>query len=91
MNEPVADLDRVSFTESSATGHVDLSGPTLELLESIDREFRRWAVKSGAHAYRFPGLIAVRHLARVNYFQSFPHLATFPVSQSNNSTVRCAS
>ena len=85
MNEPVADLDRVSFTESSATGHVDLSGPTLELLESLDREFCRWAGKSGAQAYRFPGLIAARHLARVNYFQSFPHLATFPVSHREHS------
>lgn len=76
-------LDRVE----TGIGHRDrgqtvLSGDLLELDRRLDRVFTGWAYTWNAVEYRFPACVEARHLERLDYFQSFPHLATFPVSLS---------
>lgn len=52
-------------------------GPLLTLERRLDEVFLSWARALGAEEYRFPALLAARHLDRLEYFRSFPHLATF--------------
>ena len=60
-------------------GQSILSGPVLELFQSLDRAFLRLASTWNATEYRFPTFISARELHRIDYFRSFPHLATFAV------------
>ena len=59
-------------------GQVVLSGNALTLEKQLDHRFLQWAQSFGAKDYRFPSCIPAAALARIDYFQSFPHLATFP-------------
>ncbi len=61
-------------------GQPVLSGPLLELDRRLDRAFLGWAARWNATEYRFPPFIRAEHLDRLDYFRSFPHLATFPVA-----------
>jgi len=61
-------------------GHPVLSGPLLELDRSLDRAFLALAARWNATEYRFPPFLRAEHLDRLDYFRSFPHLATFPVA-----------
>ena len=63
-----------------ASGQSALSGDLLELDGRLDGVFQSWAAQRGATPYRVPTFIAVADLARLDYFHSFPHLVTFPVS-----------
>jgi seryl-tRNA synthetase len=74
------DLHSVEGLACHANGQVTLSGPLLRLEHDLDRLFLAWAVGCGAAEYRFPPLLAARELDRIDYFRSFPHLATFPAS-----------
>ncbi len=60
-------------------GQSVLSGPVLHLFDALDRAFLRMAGVWDATEYRFPTLIAARELHRIDYFRSFPHMATFAV------------
>jgi seryl-tRNA synthetase len=76
-------LDRVK--PSPGLGHRErgqtvLSGDVLELDRRLDETFLRWAGCWGADEYRFPACVEARHLDRLDYFRSFPHLATFPTT-----------
>jgi len=62
------------------SGQSALSGDLLELDDRLDGVFRSWAGQRGAAAYRVPTFIAASDLARLDYFYSFPHLITFPVT-----------
>ena len=82
-------LDRARSPEGIAcaagVGHRDrgqtvLSGDLLDLDRRLDAIFTGWAQRWGAVEYRFPACVEARHLERLDYFQSFPHLATFPVT-----------
>jgi hypothetical protein len=64
-------------------GQPVLSGPLLELDARLDRAFRSLAECWNAAEYRFPPFIRAEHLDRLDYFRSFPHLATFPVALSS--------
>ena len=57
-----------------------IHGPLLARERQLDGLFLGWAERWGATEYRFPPFIAAHALDRVGYFQSFPHLATFPVT-----------
>ncbi|MDX1433567.1 MAG: hypothetical protein R3286_14085 [Gammaproteobacteria bacterium] len=57
-----------------------LSGALLDLDRRLDRVFVSWAEHLGAREYRFPPCIEAHHLDRLDYFRSFPHLATFPAT-----------
>lgn len=64
----------------AANGQATLSGPLLELAERLDRRFAGLAGRWGAEELRFPTFIAAAELERIDWFRSFPQLATFPVS-----------
>lgn len=64
----------------AASGQATLSGPLLDLADRLDRRFVDLAAQWGAEELRFPTFIAAAELERIDWFRSFPHLATFPVS-----------
>ena len=82
-------LDRAKSPQGIAptadVGHRDrgqtvLSGDLLDLDRRLDAVFTGWAQRWDAVEYRFPACVEARYLQRLDYFQSFPHLATFPVT-----------
>jgi hypothetical protein len=60
-------------------GRAQLGPPAIRLLGRLDRNFACWGEAAGAEEYRFPPVVAVSDLARIDYFENFPHLAS-PVS-----------
>ena len=82
-------LDRAKspagINSPTGVGHRDrgqtvLTGDLLDLDGRLDEIFTGLARCWNASEYRFPGCVEARHLERLGYFQSFPHLATFPVT-----------
>jgi len=75
----VTALPPVAGLRWAENGQATLSGALLDLAERLDRRFvdlaRRWEPTE----LRFPALIAATELERIDYFRSFPQLATFPV------------
>lgn len=63
-----------------ADGQCSFHGPLLELYQRLDRLFASWAHDWEAEEHLFPPFIAAEALQRMNYFESFPHLVTFPVA-----------
>lgn len=72
----LADVEGLAWT---GDGHAVVSGPLLDLADGFDRLFVRLAGRWQAHEERFPACIAAADLERIDWFRSFPHLATFPV------------
>jgi seryl-tRNA synthetase len=76
-------LDKIK-TPSGAShrdrGQTALCGDLLDLDRRLDDVFSGWARCWDAVEYRFPACIEARQLERLDYFRSFPHLATFPVT-----------
>ena len=64
----------------AASGQATLSGPLLALADRLDGRFLALAARWRAEELRFPTFIAAAELERIDWFRSFPHLATFPVS-----------
>jgi seryl-tRNA synthetase len=60
-------------------GQAILAGPALALADACDRAFLALADHWGAQEERHPPFVAAAPLDRLDYFRSFPHLATFPV------------
>ncbi len=63
-----------------ANGQSALSGPALQLFNALDRLFVSWSKRWQADEYQFPPFLPVSELDKLDYFASFPHLATFPVT-----------
>lgn len=61
-------------------GQTALTGEALALERMVDGEFLKIAEVSKAQDYLFPIFIPAKELAKIDYFRSFPHLATFPVN-----------
>lgn len=61
-------------------GQSVLGGDLLKLYQSIDGIFLKWASEWNAEEFLFPAFIPAKELARIDYFRSFPHLLTFPVT-----------
>ena len=61
-------------------GQSVLGGPLLELSRRLDSLFVRWSEECGAEEVRYPTFIPAEALHKLDYFHSFPHLATFPVT-----------
>lgn len=59
-----------------AGGHAAYRGPLLELLHDCDRALLALAESWGAEEERHPVAIAAAALDRIDYLDSFPHLAT---------------
>ena len=78
---PMAELDlQCADLGRRGRGLTVLSGNLLALERRLDEIFVSWAERLGAREYRFPPCIEARHLHRMDYFRSFPHLATFPAT-----------
>lgn len=54
-----------------------LSGSLLDLYRRLDAAFLRLAAVERAPEALYPTLIEASHMARLDYFRSFPHMATF--------------
>lgn len=61
-------------------GQVSLAGSALDLFRALDAMFTRLAAIETAREHQFPTFISADKLARLDYFKSFPHLVTFPVT-----------
>ena len=59
-------------------GQSVLSGPLLDLADQLDARFLSWAAAWGAEDHRFPTFLAASVLERIDWFRSFPQLATLP-------------
>jgi hypothetical protein len=73
------DLERLGVTWH-ARGHVTCSGPSLALARRLDRLFVAWATAWQSVEYSFPPFLSAKDLGKTDYFNSFQHLASFPVS-----------
>jgi seryl-tRNA synthetase len=62
------------------SGQSAFSGEMLRLFLRLDALFLDWAGECSATLHRFPTFIAAEALGRLDYFRSFPHLVTVPVS-----------
>jgi len=62
------------------TGQSVLSGSLLDLYRRLDNMFLRWAAECQAAEFFFPTFVPAKELGKLDYFKSFPHLITFPVS-----------
>jgi seryl-tRNA synthetase len=73
-------LDKLPGLQWIDNGQSVLSGAPLELTRRLDRAFVRLAEHWSAAEYQFPTFIPAAALDELDYFRSFPHLATFPVA-----------
>ena len=64
----------------SSDGTCTVSGPALRWLDRLDRAIVGVAEACGADQHAFPPVIPARDLGRIDYFRSFPHLVTMPVT-----------
>jgi len=71
-------------------GHVSLSGRLLDRARTVEALLRDWAIGMGAAEYRFPEMIAARHLTPIAYVKSFPHLATFVTSAARDDAAQAS-
>lgn len=74
------DLTAVDGYRWLENGQSALSGKALRLFKRLDLLFLGWAEEFGAAHYRFPTFIPAHELAKLDYFSSFPHLVTLPVT-----------
>jgi seryl-tRNA synthetase len=82
MAMPMLELETVQAAHAFGgygNGHLALAGARLRLFQDLDRLFLSWASACGAQEHQFPPVIPARELARVGYFQSFPHHMTLAV------------
>jgi hypothetical protein len=59
-------------------GQSVLSGPLLAMADQLDALFVSWATQFGAADHRFPTFLSASVLERIDWFRSFPQLATLP-------------
>ncbi|MCI0416970.1 hypothetical protein L0222_29735 [bacterium] len=57
-----------------------LSGSALKLYRKLDALFLTWAGDWNALEHRVPAFIPAAEMQKLDYFRSFPHLITFPVT-----------
>src|SRR6185436_20288402 len=70
---------------SDECGFVGLSGSLQALAGALDGAFLDIALSFDAEVQEFLPLLPVDDLRKIDYFTSFPHLVTFPVSVENES------
>ncbi|NCJ08458.1 hypothetical protein GS597_18490 [Synechococcales cyanobacterium C] len=64
------------FLFDPQVGLLALKGQALVLMRHLDSLFLQWATEVNAMEYAFPPLLSVSSMNLVDYFSSFPHLAT---------------
>jgi len=67
-------------------GQSVLTGPLLGLADRLDRRFLAWAADWAAPDHRFPTFLPATVLERIDWFRSFPQIATFPASLDPDDT-----
>lgn len=77
MTQP--QLNAIGIAERDR-GQVVFTGAALAMLTKLDQALVRLASKWDANEHVFPPVLSAEPLRRLDYFQSFPHLANFPVS-----------
>ncbi|HEY2515078.1 MAG TPA: hypothetical protein VGI39_29635 [Polyangiaceae bacterium] len=76
------DLQSVPGLRWMENGQSSFSGPVRALYAKLDALFLRWASECDAEEHQYPPMLPARELGRLDYFRSFPHLATFACSLS---------
>src|SRR6266568_9452217 len=76
------DLDSLPGYRWMDNGQSVFSGRLRDLYTALDALFVRFAADCGAEEYFFPIFLPATELAKLDYFRSFPHLATFACSLS---------
>ena len=85
--------------EPEELGHPDLrwrgdqavlSGALLSLYRRLDAIFARLGALEGAPEVMYPTLIEAEHLAKLDYFRSFPHLCTFACNLDRDADKRAS-
>ncbi|HEY9777508.1 MAG TPA: aminoacyl--tRNA ligase-related protein [Planktothrix sp.] len=74
---PLKDLDGFTWNDN---GQAVLTGRALELYWQLEQMFLSWAANYSAQQWKMPTFISARHLAKLDYFHSFPQLITMPVT-----------
>lgn len=78
------DLRSVDGITCLDNGQVALTGAALRLFQRLDCLFASWAREFAAEDHLFPAFISACELAKLDYFRSFPHLVTLPVTLSDS-------
>lgn len=73
-------LGEVRGLRWAANGSATLSGELLRYAERLDRCFLAFARRWEPAEVRFPAVVPAADLDGIDYFRSFPHLATFATS-----------
>jgi hypothetical protein len=73
----VDDLERSGDLYVLGPGRIAVAGRLLAVCDYFDECFRRLARRLGAVQHDYPDLISIAQLDRLEFFASFPHLATF--------------
>jgi seryl-tRNA synthetase len=74
------DLAQLPGLTWNSDGTVGLSGPLLSLFERLDAAFVSIARAFEAEPNQFVPILSAQDLRAIDYFSSFPHLVTLPVS-----------
>jgi hypothetical protein len=74
---PVADDDKSHPDLRWRGNQAVLGGSLLALYRRLDAAFTRLGTAFAAPEVMYPTLLGAAHLAKLDYFKSFPHLATF--------------
>jgi seryl-tRNA synthetase len=61
----------------SGRGQLALTGDSLLLFQFFEENFKQIARKYSAHEHKYPSLIPMKILEKLDYFSSFPALVTF--------------
>ena len=78
-------MEKINLTDLKdyrwmTNGQSIFSGDLLQLFFSLDNLFLKWAKEIEAKEFLFPTFIPTLELKKLDYFHSFPHLVTFPVT-----------
>ncbi len=71
-------------------GQIGLSGDMLNIWQILDQTIVAWAEQINAREHLFPPMIAASELQKIEYFDSFPHLATFAITLKPTTPNLCA-
>lgn len=70
-------LGKKGWVVQLGEGIYALTGPVAKLANVMDEDFRRISLDCGASEARYPALLRLDFLNRINYFNSFPQYTTF--------------
>ncbi len=77
-----ASIDPIELTELhwQESGQASFSGSLLRLFRRLDAMFCDWATTLNSQEFMFPPFLSSKQMNKLDYFKSFPHLITIPVT-----------